>query len=242
MNLTIDVGNTLVKLAVFDESAMLKSMNCKKEEFQNTLQELSFAYPEITDCILASVGEFSGESIMLLDEKYKLLRLNSETKVPFQNNYKTQNTLGVDRIALVTAAVREYPKVDVLVIDAGSCITYDFVDRHGNYLGGAISPGILMRYKAVNTFTKNLPLLEPESPLISIGTDTKEAIHSGVLQGVVFEIEGFIRMYHEKYPNLTVILTGGDAEFLRDSVKSDIFAHSNFLLQGLNYILEHNKH
>ena len=128
------------------------------------------------------------------------------------------------------------------MIDAGSCITYDLITANNTYLGGAISPGIQMRYKAIHTFTANLPLLEPKLPIIQTGNSTESSIHSGILQAVVFEIEGFVRTYKEKYPDLTVILTGGDAHFLRDSLKSDIFANSNFLLEGLNFILEHNKH
>ncbi|AVI51060.1 type III pantothenate kinase [Pukyongia salina] len=242
MNLIIDVGNTRIKLAVFNEGQLLHNFVCDAEDFTNTLNLIHREYPGITHCILASVGKFSEANISLLQQHYTVIKLDHKTKVPFKNNYGTASTLGVDRIALVSAAAVEFPKKNVLVIDAGSCITYDLITANNTYLGGAISPGILMRYKAIHTFTANLPLLEPKLPIIQTGNSTESSIHSGILQAVVFEIEGFVRTYKEKYPDLTVILTGGDAHFLRDSLKSDIFANSNFLLEGLNFILEHNKH
>jgi type III pantothenate kinase len=136
--------------------------------------------------------------------------------------------------------VYHYPDNNVLIIDAGTCITYDFITNKNEYLGGAISPGIRMRYKGLNNLTANLPLLETKSPEDIIGSSTNSSIHSGVVNGVVNEIDGFINAYKEKYSYLTVILTGGDANFLSEQLKSSIFANSNFLLEGLNYILEFN--
>lgn len=242
MNLVIDIGNTRVKLAVFAETTLLVSFICEKDHLKKQLQEITKEFPSIAYCMLAGVGNFSMNDLTVLGKKIKVVILTKDTKVPFKNEYRSPNTLGVDRIALAAAAVTSWPGKDVLVIDAGSCITYDFVSASGSYIGGSISPGISMRYKAVHTFTEKLPLLKPTLPLIVTGKDTNESIHSGILQAVVFEIEGFISSYNEKYPNLTVILTGGDTDFLRDSLKSHIFAHSNFLLEGLNFILEHNKH
>jgi len=242
MNLIIDVGNTRIKLAVFNERQLLYKFVSDKADFASTLGSIRNQYPTITHCILANVGEFSEDSSTMLYDHFTVVKLDHNTKVPFNSEYGTATTLGVDRIALVSAAAIEFPKKNVLVIDAGSCITYDFITADELYLGGAISPGIQMRYKAVHTFTANLPLLEPKLPIIQTGNSTETSIHSGILQAVVFEIEGFVRMYEKKYPDLTVILTGGDAHFLRDSLKSDIFANSNFLLEGLNFILELNKH
>ena len=167
--------------------------------------------------------------------------LNHDAKIPFKNEYATPRTLGVDRIALVSAAAIKFPKENVLVIDAGSCITYDFLSATNTYLGGAISPGIKMRFKALHHFTDKLPLLEKKLPENWIGDSTENSMQIGVIKGIQNEIEGYISLYKEKFKNLTVILTGGDADFLRDSLKNDIFADSNFLLEGLNYILEHNK-
>jgi type III pantothenate kinase len=242
MNLIIDVGNTRNKIAVFFENQLFRKYVCDKGDTKNTLKLIAEEYPEIKDCILAAVGSFEEELLYLLNDTYNVLILDNHTNVLFNNGYGTPATLGVDRIALASAASALYPNRNVLVIDAGSCITYDFISEENNYLGGTISPGIGMRYKAVHTFTENLPLLEPTLPVIESGNSTETSIHSGIMQAVIFEIEGFITMYKEKYPDLTVILTGGDAHFLRDSLKSDIFANSNFLLEGLNFILEHNKH
>ena len=129
----------------------------------------------------------------------------------------------------------------MLVIDAGSCITYDFVNDKAVYPGGAISPGIEMRYKAVHQYTANLPLLSKRDDIPLIGDSTENAIHLGILNGVICEIEGIIEQYRLKNIKLTVVLTGGDTNFLAKNLKSSIFATPNFLLEGLNSILIHNR-
>jgi type III pantothenate kinase len=144
-------------------------------------------------------------------------------------------------MALAAAAFFRQPRTNTLVIDAGSCITYDFMNDFGEYRGGGISPGLRMRYKALHTFTARLPLLHPAAPDELIGNATESSMHSGVVNGLVAEIDGIIAMYNDRYPDLTVILTGGDAQFLSERVKSSIFAHSNFLLEGLNQLLVYNK-
>ncbi len=241
MNLIIDVGNTLVKLAVFDNESLTFKKSCLKEDFLSTLQEFSSCYPKISDVIVSSVGNFSEGELLEIKNRYRVFVLTHKDSIPFKNNYESPNTLGVDRIALVSAAAVQYPNKNVLVIDAGSCITYDFINSENEYLGGAISPGVTMRYRSLNILTEKLPLLEPKTINNFIGNSTECSIHIGVLQGVVSEIEGFVSLYKEKHEELTIILTGGDAHYLLDSLKNDIFASSNFLLEGLNYLLEHNK-
>ena len=140
----------------------------------------------------------------------------------------------------MAAAVKQYSKRNVLVIDAGSCITYDFMDSKQNYLGGAISPGVQMRYKSFETFTSNLPLLEKQLPINVLVTLLKPRYIRELIYGVIHEMEGTIKEYQNKYPDLTVILTGGDADFLCKQFKISIFANSNFLLEGLNFLLEFN--
>ncbi|NND63399.1 MAG: type III pantothenate kinase [Flavobacteriaceae bacterium] len=240
MNLIIDVGNTYIKLAVFANSELLQKWRCQEEAFFTCLDEVSEAYTNIKNCMISSVGKFSEEEISALKKKFHLIILSKELQLPFVNLYSTPKTLGVDRIALVSAAAHQFPDKNVLVIDAGSCITYDFLNDQNEYLGGAISPGMEMRYKAMHTFTANLPLLNAEAPENLIGNSTSSSMHVGVIQGVINELEGFIERYNENFTNLTVILTGGDAHFLRDSIKNDIFANSNFLLEGLNHLLETN--
>ncbi len=242
MNLIVDVGNTFIKLAVFSKNELVHRVVCKNQEFSEVLFEVSREFSEIKHCIVSYVGQFSEAYIKLLKDNYILVALTNKTLVPFINDYSTPLTLGVDRIALASAAAVKFPQKNVLVIDAGSCITYDFLSDKNHYKGGAISPGIAMRYKAMNQFTAGLPLLEKEMPDFFIGDNTNASMHSGVVYGVISEIEGTINRYKNKYPDLTIILTGGDTDFLRESIKIGIFANSNFLLEGLHFILEHNKH
>ena len=242
MNLAIDVGNTLIKLGVFNSGKLKFKKTCIKNDFLRTLNEISEAFPIIQKCIVSSVANLSEHQLLKLQHQFDALILNHQTKVPFTNKYETPQTLGIDRIALVSAAAKEYAGKNVLVIDAGTCITYDFLNSKNEYMGGAISPGISLRYKALHTFTEKLPLLEATNPNLFVGNTTATSMHSGVVNGVLYEIDGYISMYRKNYDNLTVILTGGDAHFLRDSIKNDIFANSNFLLEGLNHILEYNKH
>jgi type III pantothenate kinase len=241
MNLIIDVGNTFIKLAIFAGGEIQNKRSSHKEDFINSLNQISKEYPKIEHCIISSVGGPTVIEISAVNKIAPVFVLSHEATLPFRNQYATPETLGIDRIALISAAASQFPEKNVLVIDAGSCITYDLLSAENKYLGGAISPGIEMRYKAMHTFTANLPLLEPEIPKNSVGDSTNNSMHIGVIQGVVNELDGFIDGYIENFDDLTVILTGGDAHFLRDSIKNDIFANSNFLLEGLNYILEINE-
>ncbi|OAB79820.1 type III pantothenate kinase [Cochleicola gelatinilyticus] len=240
MKLIIDVGNTLVKVAVFENKTLQLKKIFIKKDFLDVLKDVAEKFPSINQCIVSTVGNLSEHQYKILRNYYATLELSHTTKVPFINNYSTPTTLGVDRIALVSAAAVQYPRKNVLIIDAGTCITYDFITEENKYQGGAISSGISMRYNALHTFTAKLPLLDASVPKMLVGNSTASSIHSGILNGVLFEIDGFIEAYKIKYSDLTVILTGGDAHFLRDRLKNDIFANSNFLLEGLLYILEHN--
>lgn len=240
MNLIIDVGNSFVKLAVFKDG---KIKHNEVVEIKDMLKRINFIkqkFNSIKSAIISSVGKLNKKDINAIDKYFNLTVLNSKTKLPFKNLYETPNTLGVDRIALVSASVNQFPCNNALIIDAGTCITYDFVTSENEYLGGAISPGLRMRYKSLNNLTANLPLLDTEIPDDIIGGSTKSSIHSGVVNGVLKEMDGIIEAYAEKYSDLTVILTGGDANFLSKQLKSSIFANSNFLLEGLNYILQFN--
>jgi len=248
MNLIIDVGNTFIKLAIFSGGEIRHKRSSRIKDFINYLNQISKEYPKIDRCIISSVGGPTVAEISAAKKIAPVIVLSHECTLPFRNQYATRETLGVDRIALVSAAASQFPEKNVLVIDAGSCITYDFLSAENIYLGGAISPGIEMRYKAMHTFTANLPLLEPKIPKNSVGDSTNnvgdstnKSMHIGVIQGVANELNGFIDEYIENFGNLTVILTGGDTHFLLDNIKNDIFANSNFLLEGLNYILEINK-
>ena len=240
MKLVIDIGNTRVKVAVFKEDTLVNLVIFEKKkiisEVKKILQKGGFSAG-----IMSNVASISEKKLKKLQSLLEFQIVSSSTRVPFINLYKTPNTLGVDRIALVVNAVKKYPNRNVLILDAGTCITFDFVNLKSEYFGGAISPGIEMRFKALNKFTSKLPLLEKEFVKDFIGQTTKESINSGVVNGVIKEIDGVIKEYKEKFGDLTVVLTGGDTNFLAKQLKSSIFANQNFLLQGLNEILIFNE-
>ncbi len=242
MNLIIDVGNTFIKFAVFAKGELVFKQSITHELGLKNVKKIIRDYPQLKKGIVSTVGKEDQEIIKIVDKHIDLVKLTSKTKLPFKNKYSTPKTLGVDRIALVSGSVDKFSKNNVLIIDAGTCITYDFINKKNHYLGGAISPGIRLRYHALHNLTANLPLLEAEYPEGIIGDSTSQSIHSGVINGVLKEVDGIIGEYHEIYEDLTVILTGGDTDFLAKRLKNSIFANSNFLLEGLNFILEYNSH
>jgi type III pantothenate kinase len=242
MNLVIDAGNTSIKLAVFRKNDLLFLTSTDNTGFPKAVKDVFSKFPEIANAMVASVGFLSKRELDVLAIFCKVQLLTAVAAVPFKNSYASPQTLGVDRIALATAAFYKYPNTNTLVIDAGTCITYDMLNDYGEYLGGAISPGLRMRYKALNNYTARLPLLDPSPFVELIGNTTENSIHSGIINGISREIDGVIAQYQSRFEHLTVILTGGDGQFLSNRLKNTIFAHSNFLLEGLNYLLEYNKH
>ncbi|MFT4576594.1 MAG: type III pantothenate kinase [Polaribacter sp.] len=240
MNLIIDVGNTRIKAAVFESDRLIELLVFTEKEL---LEKVDFFLSKyvITDGILSSVKVLSENLMHNLQEKTSFRVLDAKTAVPFVNKYKTKDTLGVDRIAIVSNAAKKFSKENVLIIDAGTCITYDYINASSEYFGGAISPGIEMRYKSLNYYTSKLPLLEKNEINFIIGGSTKESMHSGIINGVVGEILHIIEEYKKESQYLTVVLTGGDTYFLAKQLKSSIFANPNFVLEGLNTILIYNK-
>jgi len=241
MNLIVDAGNTAIKLAVFDTNTIVELQKTDAANFSSTIKRIFEQYPTISGGIVSSVVNLDKKYIAALVVFCPVHQVSYHTKVPFKNSYATPQTLGADRIALATAAFYQNSKGNTLVIDAGTCLTYDMVNDFGEYLGGAIAPGLSMRYRALHEQTSGLPLLAQTDFSKLIGNSTNTSIHSGVLNGICMEIDGVINEYQTRFQDLTVILTGGDAQFLSKRLKNTIFAHSNFLLQGLNYLLEYNK-
>jgi type III pantothenate kinase len=239
MNLIIDIGNTQVKIAVFQQRELIFKDRFAKDHLISSIQKIRNDF-SITHAILSTVDILEKKELSIIKNLFPLIVLDHNTPLPFYNKYKTPETLGVDRIALMAAAATGFPDENVLVIDAGSCITYDYLNRKNEYSGGAISPGIDIRYKSLNTFTANLPRLKAVDEFSLTGDTTDNAIHSGVLNGIIMEIEGIIEQYREENQKLTVVLTGGDTIFLAKNIKSTIFANPNFLLVGLNSILIYN--
>lgn len=239
MNLIIDAGNTKIKIGVFNRLKLIEKHSVMPETLDKTLPDLIKKHP-INHAIISATGKLKKKDLQLLKKTISYVEVSAKLHYPFKNLYKTPETLGADRYALMTAAITKYPNTNVLVIDAGTCITYDFMNSKGQYEGGAISPGIKTRYTSLNTLTANLPLLDAKEINFVAGRSTNESIHSGIINGVTFEIDAVINHYKTLTPHLTVILTGGDANFLANRLKNTIFATSNFLLEGLNFLLEIN--
>lgn len=236
MILTIDVGNTNIKVAVFKQVNLIEKFVFQKNELQNNFEKILKKHPNCTNAVLSSVGKLEESDVLWLKNKLNLLEINRNSTFPFLNLYGSPKTLGIDRMVLAAGAVLLYPNQNSLIIDAGTCVTYDFVTNKNEYLGGAISPGLRLRYESLHNFTANLPLLHKKSPENFIGNTTDEAIHSGVVNGLCNEIEGFVSQYSVKNEQFTIILTGGDANFLANRLKSIIFADENFLLKSLQQL------
>ena len=239
MVLTVDVGNTRIKAAVFEGSTALENFVFEKNELEKEIEKILEKFQNCSDLVVASVGDIEKQSFLVFEKKLRIHFLTHEDIFPFVNKYETPKTLGIDRMVLAAGATLQFPKQNRLVIDAGTCITYDFIDENDNYLGGAISPGLRLRYEALHNYTARLPLLTLESPHSYIGNSTKQAIHSGIINGFVYEIDGFIDEYQANFSNFIIILTGGDAEFLAKRLKNTIFANSNFLLESLNQTFQY---
>ncbi|MEG1161952.1 MAG: type III pantothenate kinase [Bacteroides sp.] len=239
MNLIIDIGNTVAKMALFDGATMVDVVYDSNQSL-NSLRELCSKYP-VDKAIVATVIDLNESIINQLNSlDVPLLWLNSQTKLPVINLYETPDTLGGDRIAAAIGAYEQFPDKNILIIDAGTCITYEFIDAKGQYQGGNISPGLQMRFKALNQFTGRLPLIVREGRLLSIGKDTETAIRAGVVKGMEYEISGYIEAMKHKYPELLVFLTGGDDFSFDTNIKSIIFADRFLVLKGLNRILNYN--
>lgn len=238
MNLVVDTGNTFTKVGLFDKGTMIHVHSY--HAFDSNDLPYYFRKHRIRKAIVSSVG---ADPMPVLEhlrrqEGCDAILFDHHTPLPFRNNYATPETLGKDRLAAVAGAFYEFPAQNVLVIDAGTCITYDILTAEGTYEGGTISPGIRMRYKAMNAFTQNLPLLETQEEAPLTGKSTAASMHSGVNNGIIQEAEGMIAQYSSHYDNLHIVLTGGDYIYFDKKVKNNIFARPNIVLTGLNKILE----
>ncbi|HTD40554.1 MAG TPA: type III pantothenate kinase [Mucilaginibacter sp.] len=243
-NLVIDIGNTLVKIAVFAQDKLLYTTYYSSLD-ANTLFKLTDQY-QVNKAIISSVRKEAEGWRAALEEKIQLQYFNVEMTAGIRNQYKTPHTLGPDRLAAVIGAKKLYPGKGSLVIDAGTTITYDWVDAEGNYFGGSISPGLNMRYKALNYYTGKLPLIATDDKFDNdYGDDTASAIKSGVQNGIKYELTGFIESYQKKEPELNIILTGGDSIFFDTLLKNSIFApyiknEPYLVLEGLNAAIQNN--
>ena len=238
MNLVIDIGNTRIKSAVFKDNTLMDL-----RFFVNT-DELLASKELITSCQSAIIGTVV-DNVTDFNSKLNTIiptRLfQATTPIPLKNCYESVATLGSDRIAASIGAYTLYPNCNVLVIDTGTCIKYNFTNSNNEYLGGGISPGLQMRFKALHQFTSKLPLIVFNSEIIDlIGNTTQQSILSGVVKGSVAEIDCIITEYKQQFTDLVCVITGGDSEYLCKQLKNSIFANQNLVLKGLNDILNYN--
>ena len=239
MNLVLDIGNTNVKAAVFEGNSIIKQKTVSLGDLGNVIDQYIDQYAP-KHLIASSVSATEEELSTLIGERLPWFLFKSNQSLPISVEYNSIETLGTDRIAGVMAAFGEYSNKNTLVIDAGTCITYDLLTNDNRYFGGAISPGVELRYKSLHTFTKSLPQLSAKNNPSLIGQTTDESMHSGVLNGIVFEINGVINAYKERFGNLVVLVTGGDSKYFAKELKNTIFADQNLVLKGLNKILEYH--
>jgi len=239
MNLVVDIGNTFIKVAQFEQG------NCRNiERFKDQRLFLKYvsSISSAENVIISSVRDvsFTNEVVNLFPES---LLLTTKAHLPITNSYETPETLGNDRLANAVSAFTTFPNQNTLTIDVGTCVKFDFINANNEYLGGSISPGLKMRFNALHTLTDNLPLIDDVEINQLIGTDTTGSIQVGVYQGIIAEITNMISQYEKKYDKLNIILTGGDLRRFLDiemSQKNSIFADEFHTLKGLNTILNYN--
>ena len=236
--LCLDFGNTRLKAAIFKNDEMVKEFFLVDDSVETITPILDEYDPGRS--ILSSVINHNSAIEILLSSRTVFHKLSHLTTVNFTSPVGKPETIGADRLALVAAAVHFYPGKNNLVIGLGSCITYNFVNQYHQFLGGSISPGMDMRFKAMNDFTAKLPLVQADWNYPLIGYDTKTNLQSGVITGIACEIEGFIEKYAQKYGNFNVVLTGGNSAYFASQLKNKIFADYNFLFKGLYALSELN--
>jgi type III pantothenate kinase len=236
--LCFDFGNTRLKVAVFVNDNFTEEITLPNDEIFTIERLIAIQQPKKT--ILSSVVNHNPAIEKYLADNTVFHKISHLTKANFTTPVGKPESIGADRLALSAAAVHFYPKKNNLVIGMGSCITYNFINQYHEFLGGSISPGMEMRFKAMQVFTAKLPLVQPEWNFPVIGYDTKTNLQSGVIAGIAYEMDGFINEYAQKYGNFNVVLTGGDTTYFARRLKNRIFADSNFLFKGLYALSETN--
>jgi len=239
VNLAIDIGNTSVHAGVFAQNILIRTF--RYHAFNppriRSLRQRYF----IQNVIVSSVNDFNPRSFSILSRQVRcFMEFSSQTPIPIENLYKTPDTLGKDRLAGVTGGQSLFPGRPLLVIDAGTAITYDFLNAAGQYQGGNISPGLTMRLGALHKYTRRLPRVQPRRQTPVMADNTVEAIAAGVQNGIIYEMNQYIEHFTNQYPGLITILTGGDSFFFDNKLKYPIFVEPNLILIGLNKILKYN--
>jgi len=239
MNLVADIGNSFTKIGIFDGEEMIHLE--KVGIFTPDLASVLVSNYKIDAAIVSSVSAGYEDVMEIFGEfSQPLFLLSASMPLPFRIGYDSPGTLGSDRIAGIAGAHNKFPDTNVLVVDAGTAVTYDLLLSNNNYPGGNISPGLYSRFRALNHFTGKLPLVEPGITTSELGTDTESAIRTGVQSGLIFEINEYIRRFESRYKNLEVILTGGDSLFLKDYLNFRFTFAPDLIVEGLNHILNYN--
>lgn len=238
MNLLLDIGNSHIKVGYMEDNQLVEDYRMDPGDsgrIKRILYDTKFSA-----AILAASGKLPGDVLDALYREVKyVLELNHLTKIPIQNQYETPDTLGKDRLAAAIGGDVLYPGENLLILDFGTALTYEYVDNH-SYLGGNISPGLSMRFAALHQMTDKLPHLS-QAPFSSPGKNTKQAILAGVIQGIIYESEQYMAAFLDQHPSGKIILTGGDSNFFAEKIKYPIFVHPDLVFQGLNRILEYNR-
>lgn len=238
MNLIFDIGNSSTKLAVFDGHEKIASFRTKEFSFEKLHKKM--AQYQIDKAIVCAVKDLPEFIIDIIKANYPVVHiLSHKSKLPFSIDYETPETLGPDRIAAVAGAYAEFPGKNVLLIDAGTAMTFEFLSAD-IYKGGNISPGLTMRFKALNKFTGKLPLISPTDNYTYPGHNTGDAIRAGVITGVTYEINEYIHAFEKKYNDSVIVLTGGDSEYLKNKIDHSCTLMPDIVINGLNFILEYN--
>ena len=242
MLLALDIGNTNIKSGIFSDEKLTYVKHFAITENEKKLNKI---FSEFSQIATVAVCDVAGRLALLksgfFQQKVSVFEIDEHTELFFKNNYQTPDTLGKDRLAAVAGGIIKFPDTPLLIIDAGTAITFDFVSEKQGYLGGNISPGINLRLKALNSFTGKLPLLGKKENFPEIGKSTNDAILSGVIGGIIEEIKGIISSFRQQNPDSKVIFTGGDAKFLHRFIKNDIFVLPNLVLEGIYELYKFNR-
>ncbi len=242
MNLVLDIGNSRVKYAVYDPSGSLAETFVTDRPEVATLDRIGEKYPDLTGSILSSTRTGTQETEAWLSARTgRFIRFSAETPVPVKNGYATPHTLGLDRLAAAVGAAVRFPGEECLVVDLGTAITVDRLTGEGTFLGGNISPGVGMRFRSLHEYTDRLPLMELTDADTGWGTSTSEALVAGVVRGIAYEIEGYVREVLRENGKVRIIFTGGDGIFFAKRVKYPIFVWPEMILDGLNAVIAYNE-
>ena len=240
VNLCIDWGNTNIKVAIYDQDRLVTRQIIDSDKVKENFSALLEKYSP-SNSILCSVTDHNNEIESLLAERTKFfILLDGYTKLPIHNAYYSNDTIGPDRLELVTAGHLLNPDKNNLIVCLGTCVTYNFITKNKTFRGGAISPGMRMRLKAMHQLTDRLPDVDADGELLLLGYDTATCMRSGAIFGMAAEIDGMVAEYQRTYPDFNAILTGGDAPFFANKLKCKIFADPDLILKGLNLIVNHN--